>query len=175
MANDPIAVKCPFCRWADVSPGHASGALILDFVCGTSRHWWTNELSDWEQSDTCRLISQALATLTADRDHFRQRYVELYSTVWGEQYADFEDSDKKHAEAIEEVERANQALLENSRLRVMAGLLEQCDKLKLPNGRQIYRTYDGTWHHKIIGTAPVHPTARAAIYAAMGWEERSGE
>lgn len=115
MADDPIAEQvaklgCPNCGAAK-QPG-------LAWLCGSreirtygdSPDSWT---SVFEQSEACKII----ASVTAERDHFRRRYVELYSTVWGEQYDWFEDSDQKHAEAMQEVERCSQALAERDQLR----------------------------------------------------------
>jgi hypothetical protein len=46
--------------------------VVLDFICGTSRGWWTNELSDWEQSDACKLIAQAIADQPLTEADFRE-------------------------------------------------------------------------------------------------------
>lgn len=75
--------------------------------------------------------------------------------------------------------RINVLTAENSRLRVMAELLEVLQQsIELPNGKLIFRAWNGLkWLNqwRIRGEErKKYPTARAAIYAAMGWEEGEG-
>lgn len=174
MADDPTAGKpapCPFC-------GCAEAVCIEPEKHGAYYVWCGNDkcLAEGPARETEEAAIEAWNVATAERDHFRRRYVELYSTVWGEQYADFEDSDAKHAEAMEEIDRCNCALLdvkrlsfERDRLRVMAELLENGSYYHLRNGKYVYQPLlGGCWMDS--ETKNEYPTARAAIYAAMGWE-----
>lgn len=73
--------------------------------------------------------------------------------------------------------RINVLTAENSRLRVMAELLEQCEcELELPMGLRIAKYNKGCWFlgKPFAWNEKTHPTARAAIYAAMGWEKGEG-
>lgn len=64
--------------------------------------------------------------------------------------------------------------LEIGRLRVMAGLLEQCILYELPNGKRVLgcvRGPDDEQYWDVTGSDTEYPTARAAIEAGMGWTE----
>ncbi len=196
MADDPTAGKCPKCGAAkndDAAPYGPS------FDCG-SRFYLDGD--QFAQNINCHIrdMERQLATVTAERDHFRRRYVELYSTVWGEQYADFEDSDAKHAEAMEEIDRCNCALLDVKRLsserdrlrsQLSAMMGDIHDSGRALNEAELKLIANGTlgsvkgWARSMAAELlrlrvmaelleTRYPTARAAIYAAMGWEERSG-
>lgn len=117
------------------------------------------------ETKCCAVMREEIESLTAERDRLQREL----------------DAANEYARAVlnRQLPRVDAAACEirrleaeRDRLRVMAELLEQLDGMVgLPNGVEFYRLADG-WH--VTADGATYPTARAAISAAMGWEERSG-